>query len=185
MRRLFALVCLPLLLGFAPTQEPPERNTSVWACGFAFKPPENLREWRDRADLVIRVRIDSQTAFEYQRGAGPEHVVTAHEATVLEQFKGDPRAVAAGASQQVLQFGGTLRRPDAILKQTWNGFPPMPVGTEWVLFLEWSTHLNGFMPLLIDHGAVQLVDGKVATKLRPEWNGKPTEEFLRAMREAG
>ena len=60
----------------------------MWACGFAFKPPESLREWSDRADLGIHVRIASQTAFEYQRGSGPEHVVTAHEATVLELFKG-------------------------------------------------------------------------------------------------
>ena len=60
----------------------------------------------------------------------------------------------------------------------------MPVGTEWVLFLEWSAHLDGFVPMLIEQGAVQIIDGRVATKatLHSAWNGRPVENFLSALR---
>ena len=184
MRHLAAIVSLPLMLELTPAQQRlPEVESVVLACGFVVPPPETLAQWRERADLVIRVRIESQFAFEHVRSELTTDIVTLHEAEVLDVIKGHPRAVAAGAVQQFLQMGGRIARPDHVETQTWNGFPIMPVGTEWVLFLEWNTALSGFTLFYREHGAVQVVDGTVITRqgLLHEWNGRPLVEFLTAL----
>jgi hypothetical protein len=110
-------------------------------------------------------------------------IVTAHLATVLDVVKAHPRAVSAGAVQEVLQFGGRIRRPDAFETHTVNSFSPLPLGSEWVLFLLWDERLNGFTLLYHQDGAVQIVDGKVAaaTGFHRSWDSRPVEEFLQAL----
>ena len=188
MRRSLALACLPLLLGLAPAQEAlPVRHVIGNACGFVVDPPKTLREWRERADLVIHVRIVSQVSFEHETYRDFPDLMTAHEAEVLTLVKGHPRAVVEGGVQQVIQRGGRTIRPDHILFETWNGFDIMPIGSEWLLFLEWNQDLDGFTLFYREHGAVEFKGGHVATpaidSYHREWNGRPAEEFLRAIRE--
>ena len=183
MRSLLALAFLPLVMGTAPAQQPvPEHHTSVFACGWMVPPPTTLREWRKRADLVILGRIDSQTSFE-DAATTFASIMTAHEVAVLDVLKGHPRSVAAGAVQQVFQNGGRVRRPEGFFTETWNGFPPMTIGSEWVLFLEWDARLNGFTLLYRQHGAVQILKGSVAAPgtLHSSWTGRPADEFLQAI----
>jgi hypothetical protein len=169
----------------AAEQPLPERQSFTWSCGWVVAPPETLAGWRDRADLVVHARIDSQSAFEHVRSETITDIVTAHEAAVLELFKAHPRSVgSAGAVQQVLQMGGRLRRRDAFETEIWNAFPPMSVGSEWVLFLKWDTPLNGFTLFFQEAGAVAIVDGKIARhrgSVHKEWHGRPVEHFLQAL----
>ena len=92
-----------------------------------------------------------------------------------------------GADQQIIQRGGRSIRPDHILLETWNGFDIMPIGSEWLLFLEWSAALDGFILFYREHGAVEFNAGRVATptidSYHSEWKGRPADEFLRAIRE--
>ena len=107
---------------------------------------------------------------------------------MLTLIKGHPRSVVEGAVQQVIQRGGRSIRPDHILLETWNGFDIMPIGSEWLLFLEWSAALDGFTLFYREHGAVEFKAGRVATPVidsfHREWNGRRAEELLRAMRES-
>lgn len=188
MRRSLALACVPLLLGLAPAQQAlPVRHVIGNACGFVVAPPKTLKEWRERADLVVHVRILSQVSFEHETHGDFPNLMTAHEADVLTVIKADPRAVVEGAVQQVIQRGGRTMRPDHILLETWNSFDIMPIGSEWLLFLEWSAALDGFTLFYREHGAVEVNAGKVAApaidSYHREWNGRPAEEFLRAIRE--
>ena len=74
MRRSLALAFVPLLMGMTPAQENlPVRQVVGNMCGFVVDPPKTLREWRDRADLVIHVRIDSQVAFEHETHGRDSH----------------------------------------------------------------------------------------------------------------
>ena len=164
-------------------QDVPEHESTVFACGFTVDWPTNLRGWRQGADLVVRVRIESQVAFENSKTEWSSDIVTAHEALVLDLVKGHPRAVAAGAVQQILQMGGRIRRPDGFYRQTWNGVPPAAVGSEWVMFLQWDSRLDGFTLFYRELGAVQIVDGKIAnTGPHQQWNGRPVEAFIKALR---
>lgn len=171
--------------GVAPSQESvPERESVVFACGFVVDPPKSLPEWRQRAELVVRAKIVSQEAFEDVRSEWTTDIITAHEALVLDVIKSHPRAVAVGAVQQVLQHGGRIRRPDAWESLTVNGFRPLPVGSEWVMFLEWHARHQGFLPFYREHGAVQVIAGRIATpegSLHGDWNGRQIEAFLDAL----
>ena len=184
MRGVLVLPCLALL-GIAPVQQEqlPERHSFGFACGFPTNPPETLRQWRQRADMVLRVRIERHTAFEHNRSSGDYDVVTALDATVLDVVKGHVRGVAEGASQQIFQMGGRLRRPDHTEVVTWNGFDILPIGSEWVLFLEWNPRMDGFTFFYRELGAVEIKDGKVvADGHHAKWNGREVEEFLQAAR---
>ena len=191
-RSLIAVVlATPSVQPPAPEQESvaeqplPERQSFAWACGWVVAPPETLAGWRDRADLVVHARIDSQSAFEHVRSETVTDIVTMHEAAVLELLKANPRGVGSiGAVQQVLQMGGRIRRKDAYETEIWNAFPPMPVGSEWVLFLKWDAVLHGFALFYREAGAVPIVDGRIAKhdgSLLAEWHGRPAEQFLQAV----
>lgn len=184
MRRSLVLAFLPLLMGLAPAQQPlPVRYAFGNMCGFTVAPPKTLAEWRDRADLVIHVRVESQSFFEDHAHPHFTDLWTAHEVAVLTLIKGHPRAVAEGAVQQILQRGGRIERTDHILVETWNGFDMMPIGSEWLLFLEWNPRLNGFTLFYREHGAIQIKDGQVATAdtYHRVWNGRPAEELMEAL----
>lgn len=185
MRPLILALCLVPLVGLrASTQDLPERRSIVFACGFVVAPPKAPREWRERADAVVRVRIESNVAFEEVRPSWTTNIVTAHDALILDVVKAHPRVVGAGALQQVLQMGGRFRRADAWESQTWNGFPVMPVGSEWILFLQWDSRLDGFTLFYREHGAVQIVGNTLRThmNLHRDWEGKSVDDFLAALR---
>ena len=154
------------------------------ACGMA--PPLSFAEWRERADAIVRVRIDSQTTYDHLiHEFGNSYVMTAHEATVLDVFKTDPRAVAAGSSMTILQYGGIIRRVDGLHSYHWNRFDIMPANTEWVLFLRWSDGFGGFEVAHFEHGAFQILGEEIASAgtapFAEGWNRQPASEFLAAL----
>ena len=188
MRRLVALTLTPLLLGLAPVQEPPPlRYAHGSSCGFVVDPPRTLDEWRERASLVVHVRVESQFSFEDHSHPHFTELATAHNATVLSVIKGHPMAVGEGAVQQILQRGGSRREADHILVEIWNGFDIMPIGSEWLLFLEWNPRLNGFTLFYREYGAIQFEDGFVATetvdRYHGTWKGRPAADLIAAVRQ--
>ena len=62
-------------------------------------------------------------------------MMTAHEATVLDVFKTDSRAVAAGSSMTILQYGGIIRRVDGLHSDQRDRFHFMLESTERALSL--------------------------------------------------
>src|SRR5689334_3055971 len=93
------LALMPGTLGAA--QERRVVHSVSVSCGGA--PPATVAEWWRTSDLIVRARIDTQVSFMHPRR---DEVMTAHEATIREVIKSDIRAVGAGASQTILQFGG-------------------------------------------------------------------------------
>ena len=168
----------------------PIRYAHHFMCGFVISPPTSLAEWRQRADVVMHVRIETQSGFERTvwppLGAAPSfpELFTAHEATVLTLIKGDQRATVEGGLQQILQHGGQQRKADHILIEVMNGFEMMPIGSEWVLFLAWDGALDGFTLFYRENGAVEIRDGKVSAsgKYHRSLNGRPVEELIDALR---
>jgi hypothetical protein len=174
------LLAMPFTLN-AAAQERPVLNSFSWSCGMG--PPATVAEWWQRADLIVRVRIDSQFAYADQQTLDP--VVTAHEATVSEVIKAHPRAVGVGASQTILQFGGTLDNGREIIVHSANGFQILPVGSEWLLFLRWDQYVEGFTPVTFAHGAFQIIDGKLvtpnATVFEKTWHARSANALIRAL----
>jgi hypothetical protein len=67
-----------------------------------------------------------------------------------------------------------------------NGFDVLPVGSEWILLLQWDALRNRFNPLADQHGVVA-IDGNVVRPLgilRNQWDARPLEEFEAALRAA-
>jgi hypothetical protein len=156
-----------------------------WSCGSPFY---TLAEGRMAADAIVHVRLDYQVTYDHAVVAtGDSEVMTAHEATVLDVFKPHPRAMAAGSSMSILQPGGVIRRHDGLHRHLWNQFETMPAATEWVLFLRWNRHWEGFQVLNYEEGAFQILDAKVAPAGRgtfaEKWGGQTSSAFLRALAE--
>lgn len=178
-----ALLLVPALLGTVSAQQPPrEEHSIVTACGIL--PPRSIAEWKKRADAVMRVRIDSQESFEHDQSSLRPDIVTAHEVTVLEVFKGDSRAGVEGASQRLLQWGGRLHKGDVSRSQTWNNLPPFPIGSEWILFLHWHPGLQGFMPMMLEYGAIEIAGDRIvrAAGVPGDWKGRSREALAAAIR---
>ena len=194
-RRLLVLACLPFVMG--PAQPLPVRYSNIIICGLArahLTPAELKRE----SDRVLHVRVNSQRSFDFQYAArvvrgspGQEvwedrlhtEVYTAHAASVLRVLKAGGRAVAKGSTQVILQQGGLIQRADHVLVETVNSQRPIPIRTEWVLFLRWSEHLNGF-GFDPARGAIQIEDGRVTTRvggLDPAWTGADVAELIAAL----
>lgn len=199
------LLLLPPLAGFIPqpTSEPrsetqlqsagtPSRSggsmTLTTACGSSG--PWTLRgAWRD-ADAVMRVRVDSQFAYDHFVEFRPEPIIqTELEVTVLEVFKSHPQGVGAGASMPILHPGGTLMRADGEEMHETNGFAPPANGTEWFLFLRWDEGEQRFWINYLEDGALQMVGGdlvpvegaSLTTWLRAQIGAEALAERLRAL----
>jgi hypothetical protein len=196
MRRLFVLACLPLLM--SSTQPLPVRHANIIACGPIRLDPFTPAELAERSDVVVHVRFDAQSAFDHEYvsrvllGGHPgenvwedrvlSDVYTAHDASVLALLKGDPHAVVEGANHQIFQRGGRIQRADYILVETVNHEEPLPMGTEWVLFLHWSDELSGFG--FSAHDAIQIEGGRVASRvgsLDSAWAGREIAELRHAL----
>jgi hypothetical protein len=161
----------------------PERLSITIACGWAVPPPGTLAEWVQRANLVVRVRIDSHHPFDHEQAGGDPTLMMAVEATVLDVVKAHRRGVAEGASQQILQFGGRIRRLDHIEVSMVNGMAILPQGSEWLLFLEWNARLDGFTFFYGELGAVQVEHGKIANwRGASAWEGRPIGQLVAALR---
>ena len=115
-------------------------------------------------------------------------VSTAYEANVIEVLKAHPRLLGAGASQPLSGPGGSIQRADGSTDTTvGNLMVRLPIGTEWVLFLSWSDHVNGFH---VDNGRVGAFQ-IVGERMRPAgddawasyWHGRSVESFMDAMRQ--
>ena len=192
MRPLLVLLAVPLLAGVTavsdehfplvqppsvvqPAQPPPDRAASrqrvgwMWVCGGG--PPTSLTEWFREADAIVRVRIDSQNAYDDPySGSEQPTILTDLEVTVLDVFKLHPRGVGAGATMTITHLGGTIMRADGPDILIANDFPPPPVGTEWFLFLAWNDKGQQFRIDYLDEGAFQVVDGSV---VRPRASRNP------------
>jgi hypothetical protein len=169
----------------APHDEIVQRHVGI-ACGLA--PPLSIAEWRERADAIVQVRIDSQIAYDHLiQESDISYVMTAHEATVLDVFKADRRAGAAGSSMTVRQYGGIIRRPDGLHAHHWNRFDIMPPQTEWVLFLSWNDGYGGFEVAHFEHGAFQILGETIVTAgsapFAESWNGQSASAFLASLTE--
>jgi hypothetical protein len=207
MRRI-VLVLLPLLAGFTPQQKtdrtdlpditaaaqssepvPPAagRFSLTIACGPGG--PWTLRGWWNEADTIVRVRIDSQAAYdELHEASDDPWIMTALEATVLEAFKPHPHA-ATGSTMPITHPGGTLMRSDGLETHQTNGFPPPANGTEWFLFLSWREDEQRFWITYLEDGALQVVDGKLVAlegaSLSTRWRaGMDAEAFAEQLRRA-
>ena len=113
--------------------------------------------WKD-ADAIVRVRVDSQFAYDHFAESWPEPIIqTELEVAVLEVFKSHPHAVGPGASMPILHPGGTLTRTDGAETHETNGFAPPANGTEWFLFLAWDDGEQRFWINHLEDGALQVV----------------------------
>jgi hypothetical protein len=112
-------------------------------------------------------------------------VMTAHEVTVLDVFKEDRRAGAAGSSMTILQNGGDILRADGIHRYRTNKLSTLPVGSEWVLFLYWNRDLQGFGIFRYEDGAFQIVGDTISTlregPFADNWRGQLASAFLAAL----
>jgi hypothetical protein len=86
----------------------------------------------------------------------------------------------------VFQHGGTVQRADGPDTLIWNGFDTMSVGTEWILFLQWSNELEGFTIYHAEDGAFRILDESVVTLAGSVWGelwrGKPASVLIDALR---
>jgi hypothetical protein len=154
------------------------------ACGTA--PPATVAKWRRLADAIVHVRVDSQVTYDHEIPTlHSSQVMTAHEVTVLDAFKGDQRAGVAGASMTILQEGGDILRADGIHRYRTNKLDILPVGSEWVLFLYWNSYLEGFGIWGYEDGAFQMMQHTVNTlghgPFADSWRGQPASAFLEAL----
>jgi hypothetical protein len=201
MRPWAVFVALPLLLAQAPAPaespvEPPPisapRSTASQivqehislACGPVR--PRAVEEWRKSADAIVHVRIDSQVTYDHEIPTlRSSQVMTAHEATVLDVFKGHPRAGVRGSSMTILQEGGIIARPDGLHRYRTNKLEILPTGSEWVLFLYWNTYLDGFGISHYEDGAFQIVSDTINAPgegpFHDTWRGRPASAFLAAL----
>jgi hypothetical protein len=208
MRRLATLALLPLLTGFTP-QDTPELPTHggtiqaglplagrqsftfTWACWSA--PPWTLRTWWKVADAIVRVRVDSQFAYdEVDEVTTDPSILTDLEVTMLEVFKPHPFAVPAGATMTITHPGGTLLRPDGSETHETNAFPPPANGTEWFFFLQWDEDDQRFWVSYLEDGAFQVQhDGSLiptraahpSTRWRAAMGAEALAERLRTLAE--
>jgi hypothetical protein len=163
MKALFALGTLPLILALSPAQKPTQ---DVGGAGCGTPTPTTVQEWR-KVSAIVRVRIDSQAA--YQSRPLPSWIMTKHEATVLDVIKADSRVPGVGASLTIHQNGGTVEHIDKFVSFTQNQFPPMPVGSEWLLFLTWVDQLQFFMIYRHEDGAFQIRGGRLTPPGSSRW----------------
>ena len=196
MRRLTILVLLPFLAGFTPHEFPtiaaPESPAPAaeeaaasgsfsftWACGPA--PPWTLRGWWKEADAIVRVRVDSQFAYDQLELGIDPFILTELEVTVLEVFKHHERAVS-GATMAITHPGGTLMGRNGPETHETNGFPPPPNETEWFLFLRWEKDDQRFWISYLEDGAMQVVDGTLVPQphasLSTRWRAMMGPEVL-------
>ena len=204
MTRWTLVVALPFLLAQGPAQAefpgeplpipapPPAQSKIVQehislACGNV--PPASVAEWRNTADAIVHVRIDAQVTYDHEIPTlGSSQVMTAHEVTVLDVFKGDPRAGVAGSSMTILQDGGDILRADGIHRYRTNKLGILPVGSEWVLFLYWNSSLSGFGIVRYEDGAFQIAGDRIKTlgegDFAEQWRGQLTSAFLAALEPA-
>jgi hypothetical protein len=151
--------------------------------------PQNLWSWNREADAIVHVRVTGQSAFEVPKPTEGYWIYTRHEMTVLEVFRGEP-GINVGPKWSVLQFGGTIMREDGPETHIANRWSPLPVGSEWLLFLEWDRELKAFTIMYMDRGTLQIENGVIGASggapgwLRRQWSGKKVEEFGSAVRRA-
>ena len=168
------------------TAAAPAHRVASWY-GIPFEQTSGT-DWRAFSDAVVRVRIDSLVSFDTPGLESYTHISTTYEANLIEVLKAHPRLLGAGASQPLTGPGGSIQRADGSTDTTTgNLMVRLPVGTEWVLFLQWSDHADGF---LVDNGRVGAFQ-IVGEQMRPAgddpwasyWHGRPVESFMDAMRQ--
>jgi hypothetical protein len=164
-------------------------GTTSLSVGIPSDQPRNLLDWHREADAILRIKITGQTAFEsHEFDLSPEKywIFTHHDVDVIDVFRGEP-CITVGSGRSIIQIGGTIQRQDGPETQVWNGWSPLPVGTEWIVFLSWEPRRPGFMIMDGDRGTLQIKDGRIVAGnmqwwLGRQWVGKDVAEFATALR---
>jgi hypothetical protein len=183
------ILVILLLAGTSASVQQRRAGTTKMSVASSSAEPQNLWDWNREADAIVHVRITGQTAFEVPKSTDGYWIYTRHEATVIEVFRGEP-GITVGPKRAVVQFGGTILREDGPETVIANDWSPLPVASEWILFLEWNLKLKAFAIMYMDRGTLQIENGVISGSgrypgwLRREWGGKKVEEFGSAVRRA-
>ncbi len=156
------------------------------AVGFSSDEPSSVRHWVAHADAIVRVRLTGQSAYEDRTNPFEPYVIyTRHEATVLEVFTATPK-IEKGPGWHFSQFGGTLEREGGPETHIANQWKPLPVQSEWILFMRWDPYRAFFAVMNMERGTLGIEDGRIVAKATTAftrtWRGRPVQELERAIR---
>jgi hypothetical protein len=131
------------------------------ACG-GGPDPRSIRSLSEFADVVVQVKVMEQETVERPAtdSTAFNDVRTLNRMQLVQSFKSPLGAKALSPSLVVLQAGGRIDRGDYIDQHSVNGFDPLNVGDEYVLFLKADTDgalwVSGF-----HEGAFRIRNGRV------------------------
>ena len=111
-------------------------------------------------------------------------LITANRAQVLQSFKRDALAPAAGAVMTIVQFGGVIDRGEHLDRHIYNRLPPLNVGDEYVAFL-YRSETGEYGIHGAEEGAFSIRNGRVYPAgtggVATAWNGRAAAKFFEAL----
>jgi hypothetical protein len=145
--------------------------------------PRSLPGYRERADAIVRVRLDAASIGKVPFDSSIEQWVL-HDATVLEVFKSSPD-IASGARISISEWRGDDAPRSGLLTRFFLLFDPLRERTEWIVFLQSQPWRHGYSVVHHEEGAFQIRDGLIVMRSHSpwamQWRGQRVEVLERAL----